>query len=191
MGKWDIFRIHDLYLKAMERSKERQNRVYDALCMIEREIEPFDDRKDRRMWRVYYEPSYASGIFHYYIVKEIKKGQYRYERGSHSVSKEDVVERRDCVIDTLIESETEYLGNVLHQAVRNLSYFHEDVFRHIEDNAVYSLTSRYYDYRKEEVPDSILIDIAGHHYVARRKDSSYLDFEITKIPDNEPIKIYF
>jgi hypothetical protein len=163
--KWSFKELHDLYLRAKERTDRRRKEFTDFIDMIINEVEP----NEKGVHNVYLERE--NGTYMYSIRKDESFG-WSYSTNYVTFSK-DVVMAREEKIDFVLTNQRQFeLGEKLRKLDRMKSSFDRHVFGIIEQAMDEELRKKYKKVKNYEVPKVLKVNIGGTiYYAALDKES--------------------
>jgi len=185
---WSLEQIHNLYLKAKERSNKRNSDFTKHINKVFEQVEPNRNGS--------YEVYFNRGEYVYkYEINKPDYSDWSFSTGRVEFSK-DVVRAREEKIDFILSKELQFeLGNEMRRLEKMRSHFHLHVFHILVDSVDDKLCKRYKDVKNYEVPKVLKVNIGGTiYYVALDKDSrnstyNWKKFEILEVEDNNIIEL--
>jgi hypothetical protein len=186
--EWTLEQIHNLYLKAKERSEKRSSEFTKHINKIFEQVEP----NKNGTYEVYFN---RGGYVCKYQVNKPDWSDWSYSTGRVEFSK-DVARGREEKINFILSKELQFeLGTEMRKLEKMRSHFHLHVFHILEDSVNEKLNKKYKGVKNHKVPKVLKVNIGGTiHYVALDKDSrnhsyDYKRFEILGVEDNDVIEL--
>ena len=161
-----ISEVHDLYLRAMDRSSKKYKEVSDCIDEIVREIPPTPSNNGRYSDK-YITYFYSDDILYQYSMSyEASYGTYGTSSDRVKFDEGSVTEIRDKKIHFILNNQKALeLGEKYHRLSAANKYLHYNVREAFEVMIVESLEKKFKDTKAVDLPKAIPVLVGGKKYM--------------------------